>query len=228
MFFLIFALIIILFCLNFPRIWSRQILQKLSVERQDLYGNGSDFAHYLLDHYQIDQVKVEKSSSNHYDPINRAVRLDPVLFDRPSIASLTMAAHEVSHAIQHQTDPQPLLRRHHLAILGIHLQRIGVVLFALGPIIGFLFHFPAMILPAMGVGLFLLALPILFHVLTLPVEWDASFQKASKILTQGQYLAGDDLKKAHLLLHIAAFAYVTASLSNLLNIGHWMRLFRMG
>ncbi len=228
MFLLILILGALLLLLNFPRQWSRTLLQKLSTERRDLFGSGAEFAEYLLDHYQIDAVKVEKGSSNHYDPIHKIVRLDPVIFDTASVASLTMAAHEVGHAIQHATHAPPLLKRHKLAVLGIHLQRFGIILMIAGPLIGLLGHLPVFILPALACGLFLMALPILFHVLTLPVEWDASFRKAAPILDKGAYLTGEDLRRSHLLLHAAAFAYVTASLSNILNINHWIRLFRSG
>ena len=85
-----------------PSWWIRHVLRKDGVERPDLPGTGAEFARHLLDEAKLDHVKVEVTDEgDHYDPLDRAVRLLPQHHDVRSVAAVAVAAHEVSHAIQH-------------------------------------------------------------------------------------------------------------------------------
>ena len=76
------------------------------------------------------------------------------------------------------------------------------------------------------IGIGLLAVRVLVHLVTLPVEYDASFNKALPILRDGGYLAEDDIAGARSVLKAAAFTYVAAALTSLLNLARWIRVLR--
>jgi uncharacterized protein len=75
-------------------------------------------------------------------------------------------------------------------------------------------------------GLLLLAVRILVHLVTLPVEFDASFDKALPVLERGRYLSTDDMPAARNVLQAAAWTYVAAALATLLNVAQWLRTLR--
>src|SRR5215471_15805457 len=85
-----------------PQVWVRNALARHGAERPDLPGTGGELARHLLDEAGLRGVKVELTGDgDHYDPVERAVRLLPQHHDGRSIAAVAVAAHEVSHAVQH-------------------------------------------------------------------------------------------------------------------------------
>src|SRR5690349_11488663 len=95
--------LVLLFALVFgPSWWIRHVLKTHGVDRSDLPGTGGEFARHLLDEAKLEDVKVEVTNEgDHYDLNARAVRLLPDHHDGRSVAAVAIAAHEVSHAIQH-------------------------------------------------------------------------------------------------------------------------------
>src|SRR5205085_3028908 len=85
-----------------PGWWIERVLKRHGVERPDLPGTGGDFARHLLDEFKLPDVKVEiTDKGDHYDPATRTVRLLPQHHSGRSVAAVAIAAHEVSHALQH-------------------------------------------------------------------------------------------------------------------------------
>ena len=75
-------------------------------------------------------------------------------------------------------------------------------------------------------GMAILVLPVLIHLVTLPVEWDASFKRALPLLTAGDYIPEDDLPAARRILTACALTYVASALASLLNLWRWIRVLR--
>src|SRR3954469_16413527 len=85
-----------------PQLWVRRVMAQHGVDRPDLPGTGAELARHLLDEAGLQSVTVEKTDiGDHYDPEARVVRLLPQHHDGRSIAAVAVAAHEVSHAVQH-------------------------------------------------------------------------------------------------------------------------------
>jgi len=108
-----------LFALVFgPQVWVRRVLARHGVDRLDLPGTGGELAWHLLDEAGLHQVKVERTDlGDHYDPEGGVVRLLPQHHDGRSIAAAAVAAHEVSHALQHARGERAFARRFGLAQL---------------------------------------------------------------------------------------------------------------
>ena len=97
-----FALLLLLAAMLVPQVWIKRVLARHGAERLDLPGTGAELARHLLDRAGLRDVKVELTGDgDHYDPEGRAVRLMPQHYDGRSVAAVAVAAHEVSHALQH-------------------------------------------------------------------------------------------------------------------------------
>ncbi len=166
--------------------------------------NGSQLARYILDKNGLGDVRVELVGGNltdHYDPRTRILRLSQNVYSGTSVASLSVAAHEVGHAIQHAEGYFPLMLRNNIApIANISSRMVWIFV-----ILGFLIS-PFFI--DIGIGLFLAV--VLFQVVTLPVEFNAS-NRAMAQLEQG-LLPNESLKPARKVLNAAALTYVAATL----------------
>src|SRR4249920_2242130 len=95
-----------------PQFWIRHVLKRHGAERPDLPGTGAELARHLLDEANLPSVMVEPTDKgDHYDPEAQAVRLSPAHHDGRSIAAVAVAAHEVSHAVQHARGEPAFARR---------------------------------------------------------------------------------------------------------------------
>jgi len=207
-----------------PSLWIRHILKKHGVERPDLPGTGGELARHLLDEAKLTDVKVESTAQgDHYDPGARAVRLLPQHHDGRSIAAVAVAAHEVSHAIQHAHGEPDFLRRVELVGNLIWVERIATAVLVLAPVGFVLLRAPALVVLQVGAAIALMAIAVVVHIVTLPVEFDASFSKALPVLEQGRYLSRCDMPAARSVLKAAAYTYVASALATLLNIARWFR-----
>jgi Zn-dependent membrane protease YugP len=207
-----------------PSLWVRHIFKKHGVERSDLPGTGGELARHLLDEAKLTDVKVETTADgDHYDPNTRSVRLLPQHHDGRSIAAVAVAAHEVSHAIQHARGEPAFARRVQLVGNLVWVQRVATAVVLLAPV-GFIFlRAPALFAVHALAAIALMGIGVVVHVVTLPVEFDASFAKALPVLEQGRYLSDHDMPAARSVLKAAAYTYVAAALATLLNIVRWFR-----
>lgn len=210
-----------------PQYWVSHTLRKYSTHQEHFPGTGGELAEHLVEKYELDGVKVEKTETgDHYDPIGKAVRLTADKFDGKSLTAITVAAHEVGHAIQHRNGYLPFQLRQRTVSIAIGAERLGaIIMFAL-PLLALVSRSPRL-----GILMFITAIGsmligTLVHLITLPVEWDASFKRALPILKEGQYISDREMKHADRILTAAALTYVSGSLASLLNIGRWIAILR--
>ena len=172
------------------------------------YGfTGAQAARTLLDKSGLDDVRVEMSKgelSDHYDPRKKVVRLSPQVYNGSSIASLGIAAHETGHAVQHADGYFALSLRNMVFPAANFGSRLGVPLF----IIGFIFGAGGTFLMDLGIALFFFA--VLFQIITLPVEFNASTRAVQALAGQG-FLAPDETRPTKEVLNAAAMTYVAAT-----------------
>lgn len=158
--------------------------------------------------YDVDVVKGDGFLTDHYDPNKKVVCLSPANYDRPSVAGTAIAAHEVGHAIQHHQGYAFLKFRTALvplANLGSSLSymiiMVGIILTAMGSVFGS---------TALWIGAGLMSLAVLFSIVTLPVEFDAS-SRAMKQITALDIVNEKEYKHARKVLSAAAMTYVAAT-----------------
>ena len=175
---LFFGLIIIAVIFG-PGIWVKRVLTKYSEPADRYAGTGAQLARHLLNQNGLEGVKVEQTKEgDHYDPNDKAVRLMPDRFDGRSLTAITVAAHEVGHALQDRDAYGPLRLRTHLVKATRHVEKLGAGILMLSPFIGALTRVPMLgILMFLG-GLLTLGTSTVIHLVTLPTEFDASFNRA--------------------------------------------------
>lgn len=218
--------VLLLLLLFGPMLYVRAVMAAHGRERADIGGTGGALARHLLDAAGLDHVTVERSDAgDHYDPEALAVRLSPAHLEGRSVTALAVAAHEVAHAVQHRDGMRLFRLRGVLAQWLVHSNRIaGIVLFAT-PLVAILVRSPALLAGQLVLGLGVMALGVVVHLVTLPVELDASFRRALPVLGQG-CLAPADLPRARRVLRAAALTYLAGALVSLVNVARWIRMLR--
>ena len=226
--FLIVIGIAVLLALVFgPGLWAKYTLRRYADERPDFPGTGGELARHLLDEAGLREVPVETvPRGDHYDPEAKAVRLEQAHFDGRSLTAVAVAAHEVGHALQDRDDYGPLRTRTELVRSTALIQRTGAAIIMASPLLAVVARSPAVGLWGVGAGILVLGLEVLVHLITLPVEFDASFKRALPVLERGGYLAPEDLPAAKRILRACALTYVAASLLSLVNLARWIRFLR--
>jgi len=210
-----------------PSYWVRQVMQRYHTEPQSNFpGTGGEFARHLLDRFGLSEVKVETTEQgDHYDPVGKCVRLSADKHSGRTLTAITVAAHEVGHALQDAAG-EPMFRwRTRLALLAQAAQQAGSFLLFLAPVLAVLTKAPLVALIPLAGAVLMMGSGVAVQLLTLPVELDASFRKALPLLRQG-YLSPDQQGPARQILRAAAFTYVAASLASLLNFWRWLALLR--
>ena len=207
--------------------WVKRVLKKYSQPADRYSGTGAELARHLLDKHGLESVAVEASKlGDHYDPVEKAVRLTPDKFDGHSLTAITVAAHEVGHALQDQSDFAPLRWRTRLVRATSGMEKIGAGILMITPFLGFFTRVPALGLLMFAAGMLTLGTSALIHIITLPTEFDASFKRALPMLEEHGILKAADKPHAHRLLTAAALTYVSASLMSMLNIARWLAILR--
>ena len=210
-----------------PGLWVRRVMDTYSVPEDRYAGTGEQLARHLLDKHGLDDVTVEETDmGDHYDPEARAVRLTADKFNGRSLTAITVAAHEVGHAIQDHEGYPPLRIRSRLVKATRNVERLGAAVLMISPIIGAATRTPLLGLMMFGAGFLTLGTSTLVHFATLPTEFDASFARALPMLDRYGILKKPDRRHARRLLRAAALTYVSASLMSLLNIARWWALLR--
>jgi hypothetical protein len=211
-----------------PQMWVKRVIDRHSAPRPDLPGTGAELARHLLHGMKLSHVTVEETKlGDHYDPAAKAVRLSPPHYGGKSLAAVVIAAHEVGHAMQDATGFKPLETRTRLAKQAQKVELVGAVAILASPLVMVLTKAPGLFLIEVAGGLLILGFSVLIHATTLPVEFDASFNRALPVLRDGGYLEKKDLPAARQLLRAAAFTYVAAAAMSLLSIARWIRVLRI-
>lgn len=173
--------------------------------------SGAETARRILQQQGIYDVSVEETGgmlSDHYDPRAKAVRLSSDNFHGNHLAGLAVAAHEVGHAVQHAHGYAPLNLRHAILPVANWGSRLGFPLILAGMFFG--------AAGLMKIGILFFAGAVIFQIVTLPVEFNAS-SRAMAILSQG-YLASDEVRSARKVLNAAAMTYVATAATAVLQL----------
>lgn len=186
--------------------------QKYSKVRSKANITGAQLAKLIMNRNNLD-LTIERSKgqlSDHYDPRTKVIRLSPEVYDGKSISSLAIAAHEVGHAMQDDQGYLPLsLRNRMVPIVNLGASLVWVFIF-MGMLISQRF---------IEIGLALFLFSVIFQIITLPVEFNAS-RRALVQLGNG-ILTYEELPMAKSVLISAAFTYIAATL---VSIGEFLRL----
>ena len=182
---------------------------------------GAQVARKILDQNGLFNVPVEPVGnqmmlfggdgmlSDHYDPTKKIVRLSPQVYGSASIAAQAIAAHECGHAVQHAKAYSPLVARNAMAPVAMFGSHASYVLIFLG----FIMHAMAMV----KLGILLFTAAVIFQLITLPVEFDAS-RRAKAFLTDYGMIAPPDRHGVSAVLNAAAWTYVAAAAAAVLNL----------
>ena len=181
---------------------------------------GAEVAQRILDRNGVRDVRVEHVSGNltdHYDPRTQTVNLSDAVYGSTSVAALGVAAHECGHVMQHESGYMPLKIRTALVPAANLGSQIGLPLVIIGLIFGLSNSFIA-------IGIWIFALAVLFQIVTLPVEFNAS-HRALAMLEEYGILGTDEVEASRKVLGAAAMTYVAAAASAVLQL---LRLIMLG
>ncbi|MCP5096225.1 MAG: zinc metallopeptidase [Chloroflexi bacterium] len=183
---------------------------------------GAQVARELLDSQGLYDVAIEETNgflSDHYDPRSKTLRLSPTVYRTPSVAAAGVAAHEMGHALQDSSGYFPLKIRSSL----VPATQFGS---SLAPWIffgGMLLNFTTLA----WAGVILFGITVLFTLITLPVEFDAT-ARAKKLLVNSGVLIGDEIKGVDKVLDAAALTYVASAVSAVMNLLYYVSILSGG
>jgi Zn-dependent membrane protease YugP len=191
--------------------------------------SGLDTARMILQASGLRDVKIEAVPgmlSDHYDPRDRTVRLSQEILTGRTPAAVAVAAHECGHALQHAEDYKPMeIRANLVPIVGLG-SKLAMPMFIFGFLLGGFRGAPFGSL-LLWLGVFSFGLGVLFHLVTLPVEFDAS-NRAFRILAGSNMVAEDEMPAVKKVLYAAGFTYVAAALVALAELAYWVMLLMGG
>jgi hypothetical protein len=197
------------------QVWVKRAFNKYSKVGIQRGLSGAEVAQYIVKQANLG-VRVERVAgflSDHYDPTQKVLRLSPAVYDGRSISSVGVAAHEAGHALQHAKNYAPLAWRSAL----VPVTKIGSGLSWPILMVGFL-------LGSMGlvkIGIILFSAAVLFQIVTLPVEFDASRRAVAIVGSQG-IVTPQELGGVKKVLTAAALTYVAAAISSIATLLYFM------
>jgi uncharacterized protein len=199
-------------------LWVRSAYSKYSKQPSASGLTGAQTARAILDRNNLSKVRVEPVAgqlTDHYDPRSRVVRLSEGNFRSSSIAAVSVAAHEVGHAIQDASGYLPVKLRAGLFPVVAFSSQVWIPLFLMGVVVGA----PLFI----QLAAILFAAVLAFHLVTLPVEINAS-TRAYALLTRYGLLSRDEVDGTKRVLSAAAFTYIAAALTAFLTLMYLLLL----
>lgn len=177
---------------------------------------GAEAAARMLSRAGIHDVKIERTEgflSDHYDPTAMTLRLSPGVYDEDSLSAIGVACHEAGHAIQHAAAYGPLNLRSAL----VPMANIGSYISYGAVILGFFLHSGPMVM----LGAILFSGVVLFSIVTLPVEWDAS-ARAKRMMVSAGIVSEGERDDAGKVLNAAFMTYIAAVISSLLTLLYYI------
>lgn len=210
-------IILLILMITLPLIASANVkstFSKYSKVKNSRGLTGEQVARAILDSNGLYNVRVEHIAgelTDHYDPSANVVRLSDSVFDKTTVSAVGVAAHECGHACQHAEEYTPIKIRTALVPVTNLCSKLWYFVFLLG--IVFFEAFPQLVY----IGIFMFAAVVLFQLVTLPVEFDAS-GRALKTLESDQILDPDEIPKARKVLTAAAMTYVTALVVSIMQL----------
>jgi Zn-dependent membrane protease YugP len=185
-------------------------------QRIDARLSGAAAARYILDQAGLENVGVEETGgmmTDHYDPRTKVLRLSSEVYHNRSATAVGIAAHEAGHALQHATHYAPLVARN----FAVPAAQFGPMAFIALVILGLIFGSPQLII----LGILAYAGLVLFQVINLPVEFDAS-NRAKRILVDYQIVDQQGSAAVREVLNAAGWTYVAATLQSLLTLLYYI------
>lgn len=182
---------------------------------------GAEAAKRLLNSRGIYDVEIRRVAGNltdHYDPRSKTVNLSESVYDSASVAAIGVAAHECGHAMQDNTNYAPLKLRGAIVPVANIGAQLSWPLILIGVIIG------GMGSPMVSLGILLFSLAVLFQIVTLPVEFNAS-SRAVRLLDETGILQGEEVGYTRQVLGAAALTYVAAAAGSILQLLRLIILF---
>ena len=181
---------------------------------------GAEAAQIILYHAGLSNIRVEHVSGNltdHYDPKSKVLRLSDSNYSSASVAAIGVAAHECGHAIQDAEGYSPLRLRSTLVPAANLGSRLGIPIILLGVLLGSNYTL-------VQIGIWVFSLAVLFQLVTLPVEFNAS-NRAMRILGDRGMLGQEELGMCKKVLSAAAMTYVAAAASSIIQLLRLVLLF---
>lgn len=171
---------------------------------------GADAARRVLNSHGVHNVRIERISGNltdHFDPKTNVIRLSDSVYDNTSTAAIGVACHEAGHAVQYAQNYAPIKLRSAIVPVTNLGSKLAMPLILLGILLSFLGNFSYTLV---YVGIACFSLSVVFQLITLPVEFNAS-RRALRAIEDGQILTDEELKGARKTLSAAAMTYVAAT-----------------
>ena len=153
-----------------PSLWVKLVMRRYSSQQPEMPGTGGELAKHLIKRFSLKDVEVETTElGDHYDPIEKKVRLSREHYESKSLTAVAIAAHEVGHAIQdHQGDRRLATRTKMVPIVNL-LARWSVVIISLSPVIGIITRHPIPFSLLLFIGLSGFIARMMMHAVTLPI-----------------------------------------------------------
>ena len=201
-----------------PNIWVNYVLRKNNAILPDMPFSGYQLGQKLLQENKLENVLIEPIKKiDHYNPLDKKVHISEDKLHKKSITSIAVVAHEIGHAIQDKENYKPLLLRQKLIEKTLIFQRIGSFLLVIGlPSIFAITKSPLITFIAAIIIMGCLSTNVLIHLITLPVEFDASFKRALPILQK--YVPKENMLQCRSVLRAAAFTYLAQSIVSIFRL----------
>ena len=201
-----------------PSIWVNYILKNNNRVLSDMPFTGNQLGKKILKEQQIYDVTIEPIKQlDHYNPIKKKIHIGEDKLNKKSITSIAVVAHEIGHAIQDKENYKPLIMRQKLIEKTMIFQRLGSFLLIIGlPSIFAFTKSPLITFIAAMIIMGCLSTNVLIHLITLPVEFDASFKRALPILQK--YVPKENMKQCRSVLRAAAFTYLAQSIVSIFRL----------
>ena len=201
-----------------PSIWVNYVLRKNNNALPDMPFTGKELGHKILQENKLDNVLIESIKQiDHYNPLEKKVNISEDKLNKKSITSIAVVAHEIGHAIQDKENYKPLLLRQKLIEKTMIFQRVGSFLLIIGlPSIFAITKSPFITFLAAIIIMGCLSTNVLIHLITLPVEFDASFKRALPILQR--YVPKENMRQCRYVLRAAAFTYLAQSIVSIFRL----------
>ncbi|MDA9620804.1 zinc metallopeptidase [Pelagibacteraceae bacterium] len=201
-----------------PSIWVNYVLRKNNNPLPDMPFTGNELGLKILQENKLENVLIEPIKQiDHYNPLEKKVNISEDKLYKKSITSIAVVAHEIGHAIQDKENYKPLLLRQKLIEKTIIFQRLGSFLLIIGlPSIFAITKSPFITFLAAIIIMGCLSTNVLIHLITLPVEFDASFKRALPILQK--YVPKQNMRQCRSVLRAAAFTYLAQSIVSIFRL----------
>lgn len=198
--------------------WAQMRIQSAYAQamREPAGCTGAQAARVILNQGGLNDIPVEETGgvmSDHYDPSSRTVRLSSAVYHTRSLAAVGIAAHEVGHALQHAHGYAPLVLRNLAVPAAIWAPNLSIIMIIGGAILS--------LAPLIWLGILVFSMAVVFQLINLPVEFDASF-RAKRLLPQLGLVDAHGSQVVAAVLNAAAWTYVAATLQSVLTLLYYV------